>query len=95
MSKKKKSYKKPSVDSIFEETPVVEEVYVEAPKAKPVIKKVVLLQAGVNSGSKFEDGVLRVAGKKALFASRKLAIIAKKRYGGKVVEKDNAFQVHK
>ncbi len=98
MSKKKKSFKKPSVDSIFEETPVVEEVYieVEAPVEKPVQrKKEVLLESGVNRGSKFVNKVLHVNGKEARYATRGAAISAKKRYGGKIVDKDIAFEVHK
>ena len=104
MSKNKKSFKKPSVDSILEETlvveetPVVEETYieVEAPVEKPIQrKKEVLLESGVNRGSKFVNRVLHVNGKEARYATRAAAISAKKRYGGKVVEKDGASEVHK
>ena len=69
-----------------------------APEEKPVkaaVKAEVLLTCGINAGSTFVNRVLHVDGKEARFATRRDAIIAKKRYAGKIVEKNDAFEVHK
>jgi hypothetical protein len=96
-SKKNKSKKDTAVAQ--EEPDVVGGVaQFVAPKEKPVkavVKAEVLLTRGLNAGSKFVNRVLHVDGKEARFATRQAAVTAKKRYAGKIVEKNDAFEVHK
>ena len=63
-------------------------------QVKVAVQKELLLTSGINSGSKFVNKVLQVNGKVARFETQAAAVSAKKRYGGKVIEKNLAFEVH-
>lgn len=72
---------------IEEEAPVVEEEIV-APKKTP--KRPTL--SSLPAAAKFKNNVLCTkAGDIAVFAEKRVAIITKKRYGGKIVEENGEF----